>query len=68
MILEVLPEWRGPDSGLYLRSTEDGKAYQAMIDYHENGNIGDIYRERLDAQGSRSFNLVGIFSDAAKTA
>ena len=67
VILEVLPDWRGPNSGLYLRSTEDGKAYQAMIDYHENGNVGDIYRERLDAQGSRSFNLVGVYSDGAKT-
>src|SRR5262245_10058776 len=26
----------GPDSGLFLRSTEDGKCYQAMIDYHAN--------------------------------
>jgi hypothetical protein len=61
VILEVLPD-RGVNSGLYLRSTEDGKAYQAMIDYHENGNVGEIYRERLDAQGSRSFNLVGGYS------
>ena len=27
----------GPDSGLFLRSTEDGKAYQALIDYHADG-------------------------------
>src|SRR5262245_30913399 len=25
----------GPDSGLFLRSTDDGKCYQAMIDYHK---------------------------------
>ncbi|MFO0851759.1 MAG: family 16 glycoside hydrolase [Gemmataceae bacterium] len=29
----------GPDSGLFLRSTEDGKCYQAMIDYHAGGNL-----------------------------
>lgn len=29
----------GPDSGLFLRSTEDGKAWQAMIDYHGGGNL-----------------------------
>ena len=37
----------GPDSGLFLRSTEDGKAYQAMIDYHANGNLMGIYGEGL---------------------
>ena len=37
----------GPDSGLFLRSTEDGKAYQAMIDYHAKGNLMGIYGEGL---------------------
>jgi hypothetical protein len=37
----------GPDSGLFLRSTEDGKAYQAMIDYHSRGNLMGIYGEGL---------------------
>ena len=36
-----------PDSGLFLRSTEDGKAYQAMIDYHSGGNLMGIYGEGL---------------------
>ncbi|HRE80612.1 MAG TPA: DUF1080 domain-containing protein [Opitutaceae bacterium] len=47
---EVVLEMRndfGPDSGLFLRSTEDGKAYQAMIDYHANGNLMGIYGEGL---------------------
>jgi len=35
----------GPDSGLFLRSTEDGTAYQAMIDYHGGGNLMGIYGE-----------------------
>jgi len=35
----------GPDSGLFLRSTEDGTAYQAMIDYHRDGNLMGIYGE-----------------------
>lgn len=35
----------GPDSGLFLRSTDDGTAYQAMIDYHANGNLMGIYGE-----------------------
>jgi hypothetical protein len=37
----------GPDSGLFLRSTEDGKAWQAMIDYHGSGNLMGIYGEGL---------------------
>jgi hypothetical protein len=37
----------GPDSGLFLRSTEDGKALQAMIDYHGGGNLMGIYGEGL---------------------
>ena len=37
----------GPDSGLFLRSTDTGKCYQAMIDYHANGNLMGIYGEGL---------------------
>lgn len=42
----------GPDSGLFLRSTEDGKAWQAMIDYHQGGNLMGIYGEGLQAKPS----------------
>src|SRR3954466_14194154 len=42
----------GPDSGLFLRSTEDGKAWQAMIDYHANGNLMGVYGEGLQAKPS----------------
>jgi hypothetical protein len=37
----------GPDSGLFLRSSEDGKCYQAMIDYYPSGNLMGIYGEGL---------------------
>ncbi len=37
----------GPDSGLFLRSTDTGKCYQAMIDYHKNGNLMGIYGEGI---------------------
>src|SRR5207247_6391547 len=37
----------GPDSGLFLRSTDTGKCYQAMIDYHANGNLMGVYGEGL---------------------
>ena len=38
VVLEMNNDF-GPDSGLFLRSTEDGTAYQAMIDYHAGGNL-----------------------------
>jgi hypothetical protein len=44
IVLEMNNDF-GPDSGLFLRSTEDGTAYQAMIDYHPNGNLMGIYGE-----------------------
>src|SRR6476469_10512677 len=46
IVLEMNNDF-GPDSGLFLRSTEDGKAWQAMIDYHAGGNLMGIYGEGL---------------------
>jgi hypothetical protein len=36
-----------PDSGLFLRSNEQGQAYQALIDYHKDGSLMGIYGEGL---------------------
>jgi hypothetical protein len=44
VVLEMNNDF-GPDSGLFLRSTEDGTAYQVMIDYHAGGNVGGLYGE-----------------------
>jgi Domain of Unknown Function (DUF1080) len=46
VILEMNNDF-GPDSGLFLRSTDTGKCYQAMIDYHADGNLMGIYGEGL---------------------
>jgi len=46
VVLEMKNDF-GPDSGLFLRSSEKGVAYQAMIDYHSNGNLMGIYGEGL---------------------
>jgi hypothetical protein len=46
VVLEMNNDF-GPDSGLFLRSTERGQAYQAMIDYHPGGNLMGIYGEGL---------------------
>ena len=66
--LETKTDW-GVDSGLFLRSTQDGKCYQVMLDYHENGNVGEVYREgeKLDGMTNRTFRLDGIYADPEKT-
>jgi hypothetical protein len=46
VMLEVNPDF-GCDSGLFLRSTEKGEAYQVLLDYLEGGAIGGIYGEAL---------------------
>jgi hypothetical protein len=51
--LEMNPDF-GCDSGLFLRSSEKGEAYQVMLDYLEKGNLGGIYGERLEGvKGAR---------------
>ena len=49
----------GPDSGLFLRCTEDGKAYQAMIDFHPDGNLMGIYGEGIGSFVARNFDTLG---------
>lgn len=44
--MEVKPDW-GNDSGLFLRSSEAGEAYQITLDYLPGGGMGGIYGERL---------------------
>jgi 3-keto-disaccharide hydrolase len=56
VVLEMKNDF-GPDSGLFLRSTEDGKAYQAMIDYHPNGNLMGVYGEGIGGLNQRNFTF-----------
>jgi Domain of Unknown Function (DUF1080) len=60
VVLEMNNDF-GPDSGLFLRSTEDGTAYQAMIDYHANGNLMGVYGE--GALGAKPSVLNFSFTD-----
>lgn len=58
VVLEMNNDF-GPDSGLFLRSTEDGKCYQAMIDYHGGGNLMGVYGEGLGGKPSvRNFSFL----------
>lgn len=65
VIFEANPDW-GPDSGFFLRCTPKGQCYQVMMDYHDGGNVGEIYREGLDGQGNRTFDLNGEYGDSKK--
>ncbi len=48
----------GPDSGLFLRCTQDGRGYQCLIDYHKGGTIGGILGERIwKRRGVRNFTF-----------
>ena len=38
----------GPDSGFFLRSTENGACYQYLVDYHNDGNLAGLYGEGLN--------------------
>lgn len=52
------------DSGLFLRSTEKGKCYQAMIDYHAKGNLMGIYGEGMGGQPHvRNFDFLDKVTD-----
>jgi hypothetical protein len=42
--LELHPDW-GLDSGLFLRSTPEGRCYQVMVDAYDGGSVGGIYGE-----------------------
>ena len=44
--MEVKPDW-GNDSGLFLRASEAGEAYQVTLDYLPGGGMGGVYGERL---------------------
>ena len=65
VIFETNPDW-GPCSGFFMRSNEKGACYQMMIDYHDAGNVGEIYREGLDGVTNRTFNIDGLYADGDK--
>jgi hypothetical protein len=44
--LETANDW-GTDSGLFLRTTEAGTAYQVMIDLYAGGTVGGVWGENF---------------------
>ena len=62
VIFETKPDW-GVCSGFFLRSNDKGQCYQVMVDYHDAGNVGEIYREGLDGHTNRTFQIDGIYEE-----
>ncbi|HEX3500538.1 MAG TPA: DUF1080 domain-containing protein [Stellaceae bacterium] len=46
LVLEARVDF-GVDSGIFLRSSESGAAYQILVDYYPGGSIGGLYGEAL---------------------
>jgi Domain of Unknown Function (DUF1080) len=57
VVLEMKNDF-GLDSGLFHRSTEDGKAYQTMIDYYKGGNLMGIYGEGIGGFHYRNYSFL----------
>jgi len=57
VVLEMKNDF-GLDSGLFLRSTDKGNAYQCMVDYYEGGNLMGIYGEGLGGFHFRNFSFL----------
>jgi hypothetical protein len=48
LYLEARPDWQC-DSGIFLRSNEDGNAYQITVDYLPRGSVGSFITEGIPA-------------------
>jgi hypothetical protein len=62
LLIDLKPDW-GVCSGLFLRSTDEGKCLQMMVDYHERGNVGHVYGEGVGGFNTRPFDIFGIYGD-----
>jgi len=58
LALDIKPDW-GICSGLFLRGNDKGQCFQMMVDYHDVGNVGQIYGEGLGGFTSRTFDFSG---------
>ena len=58
LVLEMKPDW-GIDSGLFLRSNDQGQCVQVMVDYHEAGNVGHLYGEGTGGWNVRPYTVEG---------
>jgi hypothetical protein len=58
--IDLKPDW-GICSGFFLRSTDQGKCLQMMVDYHDAGDVGHVYGEGTGGFNTRPFNIYGTY-------
>src|SRR5687768_11821721 len=58
LLLDMKPDW-GIDSGLFVRSNDQGQCVQVMVDYHEAGNVGHLYGEGTGGWNVRPYTVEG---------
>lgn len=57
--LEIHPDW-GCDSGIFLRSNDQGRCIQIMNDYIHGGCVGFVYGQGTGGYISRPIRLFGV--------
>jgi hypothetical protein len=62
LLIDMKPDW-GVCSGLFLRGNDKGQCLQMMVDYHDAGNVGQIYGEGLGGFTTRTFDINGTYLD-----
>ncbi|MFN0020103.1 MAG: DUF1080 domain-containing protein [Pirellulaceae bacterium] len=58
LLIDLKPDW-GICSGLFLRGNDRGQCLQMMVDYHDAGNVGQLYGEGTGAFNTRTFDING---------
>lgn len=58
LLIDIKPDW-GICSGLFLRGNDKGQCLQMMVDYHDAGNVGQLYGEGLKGFNTRTFDING---------
>ena len=68
LMLELNPDW-GIDTGVFLRTNEQGVCFQVYVDYHDRGNVGWISTEQVAGHKRmiiRPFDLFGTVDESGK--
>jgi hypothetical protein len=56
LMIDARPDWP-VDTGIYLRATDRGQAFQVLLDHREDGGIGFIYGNSIGAFNTRPYGF-----------
>ena len=60
LLIDMKPDW-GVCSGLFIRGNDLGQCIQMMVDYHDAGNVGQLYGEGTRGFNTRTFDINGKY-------